>query len=119
MTASPSSSRVPVTLVTGFLAAGKTSLLNHVLTSGHGRRIAILVNDFGAVNIDAALIDNRDGEVVGLTIGCICCSLLAFGVQGRRGEPYHTAKGQKTAPSSDDPLPDHAEAPEPSQRPFQ
>ena len=66
---------MPVTIVTGFLGAGKTSLLNHILTSGHGRRIAVLVNDFGAVNIDAALIDNRDGEVVSLANGCICCSL--------------------------------------------
>lgn len=67
--------RVPVTIVTGFLGAGKTSLLNHILTGGHGRRIAVLVNDFGRVNIDAALIANRDDEVVSLENGCICCSL--------------------------------------------
>ena len=67
--------RVPVTIVTGFLGAGKTSLLNHILAGGHGRRLAVLVNDFGAVNIDAALIANRDGEVVSLENGCICCSL--------------------------------------------
>lgn len=67
--------RVPVTIVTGFLGAGKTSLLNHILTGGHGRRIAVLVNDFGRINIDAALIANRDDEVVSLENGCICCSL--------------------------------------------
>ena len=72
---SRSDPQVPVTLVTGFLGAGKTSLLNHILTSGHGKRIAVLVNDFGSVNIDAELIDNRDGEVVSLANGCICCSL--------------------------------------------
>lgn len=66
---------MPVTIVTGFLGAGKTSLLNHVLTGVHGRRIAVLVNDFGRVNIDAALIANRDDEVVSLENGCICCSL--------------------------------------------
>ncbi len=67
--------RVPVTIITGFLGAGKTSLINHLLTTDHGRRLAILVNDFGAVNIDASLITHRDGEVVSLENGCICCSL--------------------------------------------
>ncbi|MGD1715731.1 CobW family GTP-binding protein [Dapis sp. BLCC M172] len=67
--------RVPVTIVTGFLGAGKTSLINHLLTSNHGRRLAILVNDFGTVNIDATLIRQHDGDVVSLENGCICCSL--------------------------------------------
>jgi len=70
-------SPVPVTIVTGFLGAGKTSLLNHILSSVHGKRVAVLVNDFGAVNIDESLIENRDGEVVSLENGCICCSLSA------------------------------------------
>ena len=68
-------SQVPVTIITGFLGAGKTSLLNHLLTGDHGLKLAVLVNDFGAVNIDAELIKNRDGEVVSLENGCICCSL--------------------------------------------
>ncbi len=68
---------VPVTIVTGFLGAGKTSLMNHLLTAAHGRRLAVLVNDFGAVNIDASLIVNKDDEVVSLANGCICCSLAA------------------------------------------
>jgi G3E family GTPase len=75
MTSGNTLSRIPVTIVTGFLGAGKTSLLNHILTAPHGLRIAVLVNDFGAVNIDADLISNRDGEVVSLENGCICCSL--------------------------------------------
>ncbi len=67
--------QVPVTIVTGFLGAGKTSLLNHILKGDHGRRIAVLVNDFGRVNIDASLIENRDGDIVSLENGCICCCL--------------------------------------------
>ncbi|MBE9636299.1 CobW family GTP-binding protein [Salipiger mangrovisoli] len=67
--------RVPVTIVTGFLGAGKTSVLNHVLTSSHGRRIAVVVNDFGRINIDAELLQKSDGDVVALANGCICCSL--------------------------------------------
>ena len=67
--------RVPVTIVTGFLGAGKTSLLNHILSGSHGRRIAVLVNDFGSINVDADLVQNRSGEVLSLENGCICCSL--------------------------------------------
>lgn len=70
-------SGIPVTIVCGFLGAGKTSFLNHVLTADHGRRIAVLVNDFGAVNIDVELIANEGEQVVSLANGCICCSLEA------------------------------------------
>lgn len=66
---------VPVLLVGGFLGAGKTTVVNHLLKHAEGRRIAAVVNDFGAVNIDAELIaDSADG-VVSLANGCICCTL--------------------------------------------
>jgi len=70
-------SQVPVTILPGFLGAGKTRLLNHVLTGARGKRIAVLVNDFGAVNIDEALIETREGDVLSLENGCIRCSLSA------------------------------------------
>ncbi len=66
---------VPVLLVTGFLGAGKTTAVNHLLANAEGRRIAAVVNDFGAINIDAELIEGAADGVVSLANGCICCSL--------------------------------------------
>jgi G3E family GTPase len=67
--------RIPVTIVTGFLGSGKTTLLNHLLTSGDVGRVAALVNDFGAIDIDAELVAEIATEVVQLANGCICCSI--------------------------------------------
>lgn len=66
---------VPILLVTGFLGAGKTTVVNHLLAHAQGRRIAAVVNDFGAINIDAELISGASDGVVSLANGCICCSL--------------------------------------------
>jgi G3E family GTPase len=66
---------VPILLVTGFLGAGKTTVVNHVLANADGRRIAAVVNDFGAINIDAELIVGASDGVISLANGCICCSL--------------------------------------------
>jgi G3E family GTPase len=66
---------VPVVLVAGFLGAGKTTVVNHLLAHAGGRRIAAVVNDFGAINIDAEVITGAAGGVVSLSNGCICCSL--------------------------------------------
>ena len=66
---------VPILLVTGFLGAGKTTIMNHLLAHAEGRRIAAVVNDFGAINIDAELVIGTSDGVISLSNGCICCSL--------------------------------------------
>jgi G3E family GTPase len=66
---------IPLTVIGGYLGAGKTTLLNQLLRHNAGRRLAVVVNDFGSINIDAALIAEHDGETMSLANGCICCSL--------------------------------------------
>ena len=73
----PDSAKIPVpfTVIGGFLGAGKTTLLNHVLTQSTGIRCAVLVNDFGDLNIDKSLVSSHDGQTISLTNGCVCCSI--------------------------------------------
>lgn len=85
---------IPLTVVGGFLGAGKTTLLNRLLQTSD-RRIAVLVNDFGVINIDAELVRSRDGETISLTNGCICCGLSGefmfalAGLRDRDDPPEH------------------------------
>ncbi len=65
---------LPLTVIGGYLGAGKTTLLNRMLTGDHGLRIAVIVNDFGALNVDASLIADHRGDTIALSNGCICCS---------------------------------------------
>ena len=66
-------SPIPVTIIGGFLGSGKTSLLNHIINNTHGKRFAVLVNDFGEINIDAKLVVSVEGETISLANGCVCC----------------------------------------------
>lgn len=75
LVALPGREPVPVTLLTGFLGAGKTTLLNRILNGQHGLRIGVLVNDFGAINIDAELVDGVEENTISLTNGCVCCEI--------------------------------------------
>lgn len=70
-----SATSIPCTVLTGFLGAGKTTLLASLLADPQGVRFGVLVNDFGAVNIDAALVATSTGSQVALTNGCVCCSI--------------------------------------------
>jgi G3E family GTPase len=67
--------RIPLTVIGGFLGTGKTTLLNRLLESNDGRRLAVLVNDFGAINVDAALVASRGVDTMSLQNGCVCCQI--------------------------------------------
>jgi G3E family GTPase len=71
----PGRDPVPITLLTGFLGAGKTTLLNRILNGQHGLRVGVLVNDFGAINIDRELIAGVEQNTISLTNGCVCCEI--------------------------------------------
>lgn len=68
-------SRVPLLVIGGYLGAGKTTLIRQLLRNANGRRLLVLVNDFGAINIDASLIAEADGETIALSNGCVCCAM--------------------------------------------
>jgi G3E family GTPase len=71
----PSSDKIPVTVLTGYLGAGKTTLLNRILTEAHGKRYAVIVNEFGEVGIDNDLVVGADEEVFEMNNGCVCCTV--------------------------------------------
>ena len=67
--------QIPVTVLTGYLGAGKTTLLNRILTEPHGRKYAVVVNEFGEIGIDNDLVVNADEEIFEMNNGCICCTV--------------------------------------------
>ena len=67
--------KIPVTILTGFLGSGKTTLLNRILSEEHGKRIAVIENEYGEVGIDQALVINADEEIFEMSNGCICCTV--------------------------------------------
>jgi G3E family GTPase len=87
--------KLPLTVVAGYLGAGKTTLINRLLAEPHGLRLLVMVNDFGAINIDADLLESADEDTLTLTNGCVCCTMGAdlFMAMGdaldRRPRPDH------------------------------
>lgn len=75
MQQAPAPPRIPLTVIGGFLGAGKTSLLVHWLQQAQGQRIAVLVNDFGTINIDAELLSESNSDTIALSNGCVCCQI--------------------------------------------
>ncbi len=86
---------LPLTVIGGYLGAGKTTLINRILSGDHGLRILVLVNDFGSINIDASLLVSEDQDTIELSNGCVCCTMgadlfLAVGdVLDRKPRPDH------------------------------
>src|SRR5260221_13465307 len=68
-------SKIPVTVLTGYLGAGKTTLLNRILSEPHGKKFAVIVNEFGEIGIDNELVINADEEIFEMNNGCLCCTV--------------------------------------------
>lgn len=75
MTSAPTPIKTPVTVLTGFLGSGKTTLLNYILTAQHGKRIAVIENEYGQIGIDHEIVVNADEEIFEMNNGCICCTV--------------------------------------------
>jgi G3E family GTPase len=86
------SEKIPVTVLTGYLGAGKTTLLNRILTEDHGKKFAVIVNEFGETGIDGDLVVGADEEVFEMNNGCICCTVrgdlirILDGLMKRKGK---------------------------------
>ncbi len=92
LTMSPRPSKIPVTVLTGYLGAGKTTLLNRILSENHGKKYAVIINEFGELGVDNDLVVGADEEVFEMNNGCICCTVrgdlirIIEGLMKRKGK---------------------------------
>src|ERR1700735_4385884 len=92
MSEQAASEKIPVTVLTGYLGAGKTTLLNRILSEPHGKKYAVIVNEFGEIGIDNDLVVGADEEVFEMNNGCICCTVrgdlvrILDGLMRRKGK---------------------------------
>ncbi len=92
LTGSPQPSQIPVTVLTGYLGAGKTTLLNRILSENHGKKYAVIINEFGELGVDNDLVVGADEEVFEMNNGCICCTVrgdlirIIEGLMKRKGK---------------------------------
>ena len=101
--------KVPVTILTGFLGSGKTTLLNHILTANHGKKLAVIENEFGEVGIDDDLLAKNtkmqaDEEIIEMMNGCICCTvrqdlIVVLNKLAKRVKVRHSLSGVSSDPS--------------------
>jgi G3E family GTPase len=75
LTTAPAQAQIPVTVLTGYLGAGKTTLLNRILSENHGKKYAVVINEFGELGVDNDLVVDADEEVFEMNNGCICCTV--------------------------------------------
>ena len=97
--------QTPVTVLTGYLGAGKTTLLNRILSEDHGKRYAVIVNEFGEIGIDNDLIVGSDEEVYEMNNGCVCCTVrgdlirVVAGLMKRQGSGRGPARFPAARPN--------------------
>ena len=104
MTEAREHEKIPVTVLTGYLGAGKTTLLNRILSEQHGKRYAVIVNEFGEIGIDNELVVGADEEVFEMNNGCICCTVrgdlirIIEGLMKRKGASTRSSSRRPASP---------------------
>ena len=95
-----SEAQIPVTVLTGYLGAGKTTLLNRILSENHGRKYAVVINEFGELGVDNDLVVDADEEVFEMNNGCICCTVRGASTASSSKQQVSPTRHRSRKPSS-------------------